>query len=558
MAGHQSDIEKERLPLREVEASAPIKLKESASASESNEEETSSFLRESASEVQFDSLNGTETDTESTKSTSTVSPTTAENSGSKGAHENESGAPAKTATHSLPNLGADLEVLSFIGEGGMGFVYRVLDKRIDKEFAVKLLRKELARDQTKHSRFKQEVDSATNLDHPNLVTVYHHATAPDGTPYMVMDFVNGSSLAEMLTREVFLEPMRANALFLQICDGVAHAHLNGVVHLDLKPSNVLVAQNDKVEIAKVSDFGIAQVMTDDSQQISQTEEIVGSLPYMSPEHCRGESLDYRSDVYSLGCLMYEVLTGKPPFVGENPVKTIMKHIQDKPPRLKSRLTRLDIPEGLEKIVLHCLEKNPDHRYQNTEELIKDLELVRDGSDPHIATQQELALKGVDGEERQKRLRIWLGVGFIGLCLYFYHLSQFDTLNQMGKMFCSGANVLIISASFYCCNRLLNYLKQVTRRITIPEQIRAGDHWLSLTILSAIAALAYVIGLQSLMFISINQILDLNTIFGGIPGPENSIGSAIFVTLLFLVHLSLITWYFRKQSSPSDQEQITGW
>lgn len=524
MAGQQSDIEKERLPLREVQASAPIKLKESSSARDSDVEL-----------IDSDSANlGLIVESKPTISK----------------HE-----PAESA---LPNLGEDLDVISFIGEGGMGFVYRVLDKRLDKEFAVKLLRKELARDQMKLARFKQEVDSATNLDHPNLVTVYHHAIAPDGTPYMVMDFVNGSSLAEMLTRDVFLEPMRANALFLQICDGVAHAHLNGVVHLDLKPSNVLVAQNDNVEIAKVSDFGIAQVMTDDSQQISQTEEIVGSLPYMSPEHCRGESLDYRSDVYSLGCLMYEVLTGKPPFVGENPVKTIMKHIQDKPPRLKSRLTRLDIPEGLEKIVLHCLEKNPEHRYQNTEELIKDLELVRDGAEPHIATQQELALKSLDGQERQKQVRIWLSIGFVGLCFYFAHLSQFDTLNQMGKLFQSTANAVIVAGCLYCCSRLLNFHKQIAHRIAVPAQIRAGDRWLSLTTLSAIATFLFVIGMKAFNFFIDNQIMDLTTMLGFTHKGQESLESMIFVILLIVVQLSLLIWYFRQKTTVTEQKQISGW
>lgn len=524
MAGQHSDIEKERAPLREVQASAPIKLKETPSAPTSDEGEIHSVSADSES---------------STSPESTVTPNL-------------------QADPQLPNIGDDMEVLSFIGEGGMGFVYRVLDKRIDKEFAVKLLRKELARDKTKHARFKQEVDSATNLDHPNLVTVYNHAIAPDGTPYMVMDFVNGSSLAEMLTREVFLEPMRANSLFLQICDGVAHAHLNGVVHLDLKPSNVLVAQNENVEITKVSDFGIAQVMTDDSQQISQTEEIVGSLPYMSPEHCRGESLDYRSDVYSLGCLMYEVLTGKPPFVGENPVKTIMKHIQDKPPRLKSRLTRLDIPEGLEKIVLHCLEKNPERRYQNTEELIKDLELVRDGSEPHIAIQQEQALKTLDGEERQKSLRIWLAIGFVGLCLYFTHLSQFDTLNQMGKIFQSIGNGLVVAVCLYFCNKVINYQKQIARRIEVPTQIRAGDHWLSLAALTTMAGLLFIVAIKSISFIADNQIMDLSGIFGVNLTAQNALETDIFVLLLVIMQLTFLIWYFRQKSKTTNQKQISGW
>lgn len=552
MVGHQNETEKERFRLREIEADVPIKLKESADAPDSTADNAS--LHALKTELNsFHSSVSLATTAEATTSQAITSQANTPQANTSQKNTSQLNTSLTSAPHALPDLGKDLEVLSFIGEGGMGFVYRVRDTRLDKEFAVKLLRKELARDKTKHARFKQEVDSATNLDHPNLVTVYHHAIADDGTPYMVMDFVDGSSLAEMLARDVFLEPMRANSLFLQICDGVAHAHLNGVVHLDLKPSNVLVARNDKVEIAKVSDFGIAQVMTDDSQQISQTEEIIGSLPYMSPEHCRGEILDYRSDVYSLGCLMYEVLTGKPPFVGENPVKTIMKHIQEKPRRLKSRLTRLDIPEGLEKIVLHCLAKNPEHRYQNTEELIKDLELVRDGSEPYIAAQQEHALKTLGDEERQKRAKIAWIVGLIGLIAYFAHLSQFDTLTQMGLTLTSSLNVLV---SWFCLtaySKLFGFHRLILQRLKNPKQTKPGDLCLSLGTISAMATLLFVAGVQVFALIKDNHILPLDTWIGYSVKIENNIESTTFLSLLLLIHLFGFLWYFQQKRKPASSE-----
>jgi len=552
MVGHQNETEKERFRLREIEAEVPIKLKESAHAPDSTVDSSPlhalkaelNISHPSISQPTIDPLSG------SPPLASQAGPSQATSSQAITAQANIS---AASAAHALPDLGKDLEVLSFIGEGGMGFVYRVLDKRLDKEFAVKLLRKELARDKTKHARFKQEVDSATNLDHPNLVTVYHHAIADDGTPYMVMDFVDGSNLAEMLARDVFIEPMRANSLFLQICDGVAHAHLNGVVHLDLKPSNVLVAKNDKVEIAKVSDFGIAQVMTDDSQQISQTEEIIGSLPYMSPEHCRGEVLDYRSDVYSLGCLMYEVLTGTPPFVGENPVKTIMKHIQEKPRRLKSRLTRLDIPEGLEKIVLHCLEKNPEHRYQNTEELIKDLELVRDGLEPYIAAQQEYALKTLGDEERQKRAKIAWSAGLIGLIFYFAYLSQFDTLTQMGLTFTSTVNVLLSGLCLAGYSKLFVLHKLILQRLKDPKQTKPGDLWFSLGTISTMALLLLIAAIQVYDFIKYNRILPVDTWVGYSSKIEGNIESTTSLSLLLLVELFGFLWYLQQKRKPASAE-----
>lgn len=179
-------MEKERLPLRELETNSPITLKESATVADETEGLTS-VDRQALSDSEAQSERATDAQTK------------------PGSSSQSSIATAKTRT--LPHIGEDMEVLAFIGEGGMGSVYRVLDKRLDKEFAVKHFRQELASDKTKLARFKQEVDSATNLDHPNLVTVYNHAIASDGTPYMVKDFVNGSSLAEILARDVFLEPV---------------------------------------------------------------------------------------------------------------------------------------------------------------------------------------------------------------------------------------------------------------------------------------------------------------------------------------------------------------
>jgi len=454
----------------------------------------------------------------------------------------------------FPDLGDDMEVLEFIGEGGMGYVYRVLDKRLNKHFAIKLLKADLASDNLKQQRFQKEVDSAVNLDHPNLVTVYHHATAVDGTPFMVMDFVDGQSMAEMLAQEVLIHPHRAGMLFLQICDGVAHAHLNGVVHLDLKPSNVLVANGENAEIAKVSDFGIAQVMTDESSQISQTEEIIGSLPYMSPEHCKGEDLDYRSDVYSLGCLMYEVLTGKPPFVGENPVKTIMKHIQEKPKRLKTRLTRLDIPEGLERIVLHCLEKNPNHRYQNTEELIKDLELVRDGLDPLIALQQEQIHKQEEKDQTTAHVKIACFAGFVLLCMYFVHLSQYDTLLQLGLLLSSIMPMGILLGLVALQITVSDALKRVALRIKDSKQVRPGDHWLSLALISSSSFLAclFVVILAQVLYY--NHIF-LDSLLATEPGVTGAFESTVLFVTSGITAVLLLIWNLRRKALT---DEITGW
>jgi serine/threonine protein kinase len=458
---------------------------------------------------------------------------------------------------SFPDLGDNIEVLAFIGEGGMGSVYKVHDKRLDKTFAVKLLKQELAMDSSKQSRFQKEVNAAVDLDHPNLVTVYHHAVAPDGTPYMVMDFVDGGSIAEILADQPFIEPSRAQTLFIQICDGVAHAHVHGVVHLDLKPSNILVAKNDNIEIAKVSDFGIAQVMTDESQQISQTEEIIGSLPYMSPEHCRGESLDYRSDVYSLGCLMYEVLTGKPPFSAENPVKTIMKHIQEKPKRLKSRLTRLDIPEGLERVVLHCLEKNPNHRYQNTEELIKDLELVRDGLQPLIALQQEQALSTVSNESSKKHVKTAVIAGLCLLSLYFIHLSQYDTLMQFGLFCASLTSLLLLAALTVVLILTRRKHKEVDLRLKDKTQILPGDRWLAISMMAGGFSVAFIMLMCLLNLLTFNHVEPFESFSNIAPELTWQIGQTILIIINVTMAASLAIWLGRR-NNPAVEQKTEGW
>lgn len=457
----------------------------------------------------------------------------------------------------LPDLGEQFEVLQFIGEGGMGFVYKVKDKSIDKIFAVKLLKRGLMKDKSKSSRFEQEVQHATSLDHPNLVTVYNHALTPDGTPFMVMDFVDGPSLAEILAEQVFVQSERAISLFLQICDGVANAHVNAVVHLDLKPSNILIAKTDNVEIAKVSDFGIAQVMTSENQQITQTEEIIGSLPYMSPEHCRGETLDYRSDVYSLGCLMYEALTGKPPLVGENPVKTIMKHIQEKPKRLRSRLIRLDISEGLETVIMHCLEKNPEHRYQFVEEIIKDLELVRDGQEALIAKQQEFSKKKeTDAKGWQKFAAI--GASVFVLAIYSMHLSQFDTFTQTGYFIGSSFSFVFIFCLIFACFPIRRLRKEVTLRLKDLAQVRPGDRWLELGLNMSILMMIFVAIVQTLGLLHWNLVPIITSLFDVAPSLDHPIESTILIVGGSFTILCFALWLSRRRNASLGRVDRTGW
>ncbi|MBZ0185707.1 MAG: serine/threonine protein kinase, partial [Candidatus Obscuribacterales bacterium] len=287
--------------------------------------------------------------------------------------------PEITLAEDLPELPEKYELISIIGSGGMGSVLKVRDRDLDKILAIKLLQKELSDNTANRKRFEQEAEAASKLDHDNLVSVYGYGETENKTPYLIMDYIEGESLAEILDREGKLEPERALKIFSQIADALSHAHLLSVIHRDIKPTNIIISTSDDgSEKARIVDFGIAKVLPDNSRQtrdLTQTGEVFGSPQYMSPEQCLGFMLDQRSDIYSLGCLMYESLTGAPPFSGINPIQLVVKHINDDiaafPPELKSS----KLVQNLERIVMHCLEKDQTARFQTTDELIHDFDLV---------------------------------------------------------------------------------------------------------------------------------------------------------------------------------------
>ncbi|NJL71897.1 MAG: serine/threonine protein kinase [Candidatus Competibacteraceae bacterium] len=256
---------------------------------------------------------------------------------------------------------ANFKLIEVLGEGGMGTVYRVRDENLQVDFAVKVLRPELARDRNLVSRFKREAEAAGELSHANLATIYKTGECLDGRPYLVMDYVPGPSLATVLQQEGHLRPERALEIFIQICEVVEYAHSKGVIHRDLKPSNVLLVKEDNLERIKLVDFGIARVLphiSGETLKLTTADQVLGSPLYMSPEQCQGDELGRQSDIYSLGCLMYEALTGRVPFLGENSIKTILKHLNEEPAHLTVHLKSAELPRGLSPVVLKCLEKRP--------------------------------------------------------------------------------------------------------------------------------------------------------------------------------------------------------
>lgn len=313
-------------------------------------------------------------------------------------------------------LGERFEVLGFLGQGGMGSVFRVKENKTGQIFAVKLLNPQLVHDEHSVKRFEQEAKAAMHLTHAHLAAVYEYGMGKDDTPYLVMDYLEGTTLEQLLSKENYLDSGRGINLFIQICEAMSYAHLKGVIHRDIKPSNIMVTKpSEGPEYAKLFDFGIAKVLpnqaVDFTTDMTQTGDLYGSPLYMSPEQCQGGALDERTDIYSLGCVMYKTLSGRHPFEGKNFVDTVVKIVTQNAESLSS-FPQSKLPRGLESVVLRCLSKDTKYRYKNAALLQEDLERVRDGKPISKIPEQAAEQKA---QFRRVRL-VGLGAALLGLSI----------------------------------------------------------------------------------------------------------------------------------------------
>ncbi|HNB23225.1 MAG TPA: serine/threonine-protein kinase [Candidatus Melainabacteria bacterium] len=263
-------------------------------------------------------------------------------------------------------------VLRTLGTGGMSVVYAAKHLESKKIYAVKTLRMQAASDELTVKRFQREAETLTYLNHPNIVRIHDYGKTSKKQPFFIMDFLTGDSLNDVLKKEKLISYERVQTIFMQVLAAVAHAHKQGLVHRDLKPGNIMLLKSgQQSDFVKVVDFGIAK-FEEEAQKLTRMGEVWGSPIYMSPEQCMGGQLDQRADIYSLGIVMYEALTGEVPFFGKNYVETMSKQIGE-PPRPPSQMNpHVKIPEKLERLIMRALEKEPNKRYQRVEEMLDDL------------------------------------------------------------------------------------------------------------------------------------------------------------------------------------------
>ncbi|MFF0771722.1 Stk1 family PASTA domain-containing Ser/Thr kinase [Nonomuraea wenchangensis] len=273
-------------------------------------------------------------------------------------------------------LGGRYELDGVVGRGGMAEVYRARDIRLDRIVAIKTLRSDLARDHTFQARFRREAQSAASLNHPAVVAVYDTGEdVTDGAPvpYIVMEYVDGRTLRDLLRQDRRLLPERAVELVDGILRALDYSHRGGIVHRDIKPANVMITRAGDV---KVMDFGIARAMADSAATMTQTAQVIGTAQYLSPEQARGERVDARSDIYSTGCLLYELLTGQPPFTGDSPVAIAYQHVREDP--IPPSQIDPEIPAWADAIVLKAMAKDPAQRYQSAGEMRADIQRAMSG------------------------------------------------------------------------------------------------------------------------------------------------------------------------------------
>lgn len=293
------------------------------------------------------------------------------------------------------------DILEILGVGGMGVVYKAIQQPSERLVAIKTLRVGALLKPVMVQRFQREIQTIAKLNHPNIVTVYDCIIDEEGQPYVVLDYLRGKSIDELLVREKFIPQKRALKIFTQVCSALEHAHRQGIIHRDLKPGNIMLL-DDETDYVKVVDFGLAKL--GDSDRLTHSGELWGSPPFMAPEQCKGSDVDNRSDIYSLAAVMYEALTGKPIFESASIFELIQKQVNEMPPPFADVITdpNIELSPRLEQVIFRALEKDPDRRFQSIEEFREELLVCLEYPDDHAPPIRASRESGQTVQDRGKK------------------------------------------------------------------------------------------------------------------------------------------------------------
>lgn len=304
------------------------------------------------------------------------------------------------------------EILEHIGGGGMGDVYRARELGLERNVAIKVILPSLLSDYENCNRFKLECKILSTLEHPNVLRFYRFGLWGGQMPYMAVELLDGGTILTELNRITCLPVSRLLPIARQICEGMQHAHRNGIVHRDLKPANIFLSNSLRTDGVKIVDFGLARLDNNaELQHLTQTGAIVGSLYYMSPEQCEGKKADARSDIYALGCLLYEAVRGSPPFTADSSVGLMYKHVNEPPEPLPLEVCGEVIPGGLQDVIFRAMAKKPEHRYQSMAEFGADLQLIQENRGGEV-----LPVVSPAGPVKTGRLSVAAVVALLCLCI----------------------------------------------------------------------------------------------------------------------------------------------
>lgn len=274
-------------------------------------------------------------------------------------------------------LAGRYEVMSLIGEGALGAVWKAKQRMVERIVAIKVLSESTEEQSAAFLRFQREAQALSSLNHPNIVMVFDFGLSEEGFPFLVMDYLQGQNLHQLIQQEGRMEVDRAVPIFIQICNAMAHAHSRGILHRDLKPDNIILTENDGTrDIVKLVDFGIAKRLDEDRQNVRKLTvegQVLGTPAFMSPEQIMGNKLDARSDIYSFGCLMFYSLTGVLPISGSSSIDTMAKHISNEPMDFATAAPGIVIPQGLQRCIKKALKKFPEERQQTMAQMREELE-----------------------------------------------------------------------------------------------------------------------------------------------------------------------------------------